>query len=102
MDLQFKGTLFNAEGLTKHFLFVYLLVVKIFYLRKCFLFVNVSTGSVLQATGLAALEHSPSVILFEALQKRADDIRDDFSEEQIAALKEAYKKLGYDNYGKKI
>lgn len=56
----------------------------------------------MQATGLATLEHSPSVVLFEALQKRADDIKDDFSEEQIQDLKKAYSKLGYEDYGKKI
>ena len=56
----------------------------------------------MQATGLAALEHSPSVILFEALQKRADDIKKDFSEEQLQALKKAFGKLGYEDYAKKI
>ena len=56
----------------------------------------------MQATGLAALEHSPSVVLFEALQKRADDIKQDFSDDQIQALKEAFGKLGYEDYGKKL
>ena len=55
-----------------------------------------------QATGLAALEHSPSVVLFEALQKRADDIKKDFSEDQIQSLKKAFGKLGYEDYGKKL
>ena len=59
-------------------------------------------GDCLQATGLADLEHSPSVVLFEALQKRADDIKNDFDDNQIKALKEAFKKLGYEDYGEKI
>ena len=56
----------------------------------------------MQATGLADLEHSPSVVLFEALQKRADDIKQDFSEDQMQALKKAFGKLGYEDYGKKL
>ena len=49
----------------------------------------------LQASGLADLEHSPSVVLFDALQKRAKDIDADFSEEQKTELKKAFEKLGY-------
>lgn len=51
--------------------------------------------AVLQASGLADLEHSPSVVLFDALQKRAKDIDADFSEEQKKELKTAFEKLGY-------
>ena len=48
-----------------------------------------------QAAGLAELEHSPSIILFEAVQKRADELKADFSKDQKASLEKAYEKLGY-------
>lgn len=48
------------------------------------------------------MDHSPSVILFEALQKRAADIKGDFSEDQQTALKRAFEKLGYSDYAKKL
>lgn len=55
-----------------------------------------------QATGLAAMDHSPSVVLFEALQKRANDIEKDFSQDQQTALKSAFEKLGYGDYARKL
>lgn len=51
----------------------------------------------LQATGLAELEHSPSVILFDAISERAIEISGDFSPEQKQGLEKAYKKLEYDH-----
>lgn len=54
-------------------------------------------GSIVQATGLAELEHSPSVILFDAIQERAVKISDDFSPEQKKGLEKAYQKLEYDH-----
>lgn len=54
------------------------------------------------ATGLAALEHSPSVILFEALQKRAGDLEGELDDKQIKAMKEAFKSLGYKEYAEKL
>ena len=51
----------------------------------------------MQATGLAELEHSPSVILFDAIQERAKDIAEDFSPEQKKGLEQAYQKLEYDH-----
>lgn len=49
------------------------------------------------ATGLAELEHSPSVILFDAIQDRAAQVSDDFSPEQKKDLEKAYQKLEYDH-----
>jgi hypothetical protein len=62
----------------------------------------VLTNILLQATGLAALEHSPSVILFEALQKRAGDLEGKLDDKQIKAMKEAFKSLGYKEYAEKL
>lgn len=56
-----------------------------------------SIVSVLQATGLGELEHSPSVILFDAIQERAAKISDDFTPEQKKGLEKAYQKLEYDH-----
>ena len=50
-----------------------------------------------QATGLAAMEHSPSVILFEAVSNRAVELKSDFSSEQKTDLEKAFQKLGYDH-----
>jgi len=47
------------------------------------------------ATGLAELEHSPSVILFDAISERATEISGDFSPEQKQGLEKAYQKLDY-------
>jgi hypothetical protein len=44
-------------------------------------------------TGLASAEHSPSVVLFDAIQKRAEAIAGGFSDEQKAQLDQAYAKL---------
>lgn len=51
---------------------------------------------------MAALEHSPSVILFEALQKRAKDLEGEVDDGQIKAMKEAFKSLGYKEYAEKL
>ena len=58
----------------------------------------------MQASGLAEMEHSPSVIFFEAVQKRAVALKSDFSSEQKAALEKAFHKLGYnhDDISKKV
>ena len=56
----------------------------------------------LQATGLAELENSPSVVFFEALQKQANRLDDKLSQDQKEAIKGAFKKLGYEDYGKKV
>lgn len=49
------------------------------------------------ATGLAELEHSPSVVLFDAIQERAAQVSDDFTPEQKKDLEKAYQKLEYDH-----
>ena len=41
------------------------------------------------------MDHSPSIVLFDSLQKRAKAIAADFNEEQKATLDKAYKKLDY-------
>ena len=46
-----------------------------------------------QVTGLASAEHSPSVILFDAIQKRAEAIGGGFNDEQKAQLDQAYARL---------
>ena len=56
----------------------------------------------MQATGLAELDTSPSVVLFEALQKQANALDKELSDEQKGAIKAAFKKLGYEQYGKKV
>ena len=56
----------------------------------------------MQATGLADLENSPSVIFFEALQKQANNLDKDLSKDQKSAIKAAFDKLGYSDYGKKV
>jgi hypothetical protein len=50
-----------------------------------------------QATGLAELEHSPSVILFDSIQERAGKISGDFTPEQKQGLEKAYQRLEYDH-----
>lgn len=54
------------------------------------------------ATGLAALEHSPSVVLFEALQKQAGKLEGELDEEKRKAMKDAFKSLGYKDYAEKL
>ncbi|KAL0044920.1 hypothetical protein WJX82_002050 [Trebouxia sp. C0006] len=49
------------------------------------------------ATGLAELEHSPSVILFDSIQERAGKISGDFTPEQKQGLEKAYQRLEYDH-----
>lgn len=49
------------------------------------------------ATGLAELEHSPSVILFDTIQERAGEISGDFTPEQKKGLEKAYQRLEYDH-----
>lgn len=55
------------------------------------------TSCVVQATGLAELEHSPSVILFDSIQERAGKISGDFTPEQKQGLEKAYQRLEYDH-----
>jgi hypothetical protein len=50
-----------------------------------------------QATGLAELEHSPSVILFDSIQERAGKISGEFTPEQKQGLEKAYQRLEYDH-----
>lgn len=49
------------------------------------------------ATGLAELEHSPSVILFDSIQERAGKISGEFTPEQKQGLEKAYQRLEYDH-----
>ena len=51
----------------------------------------------MQATGLAEVEHSPSIILFDAIQDRAAEVSGDFTPEQKQGLEKAYQKLDYDH-----
>ncbi|KAK9805665.1 hypothetical protein WJX72_010802 [[Myrmecia] bisecta] len=51
------------------------------------------------ATGLADIGSSPSVVLFDALQKRAIELKDKVSQDQKTALEQAYDKLGYGHEG---
>ena len=51
----------------------------------------------MKATGLAELENSPSVILFDAIQERAQEVAGDFSPEQKKGLEQAYQRLEYDH-----
>ena len=50
-----------------------------------------------QATGLAELEHSPSVILFDTIQERAAVVAGAFTPEQKQGLEKAYQKLEYEH-----
>lgn len=52
---------------------------------------------VVQATGLSLADHSPSVILFDTIQKRAVELAPDFSSEQKSALEKAFKSFDYDH-----
>ena len=45
--------------------------------------------------GLAALDHSPSSVLFDALAARAEELRGQFSQEQRQVVAEGYAALGY-------
>ncbi len=45
--------------------------------------------------GFAALDHSPSLVLFDALAARAELIAGDFSPEQRTMVKAGYEQLGY-------
>ena len=51
---------------------------------------------------MADLENSPSVVFFEALQKQANKLDQELSEDQKTAIKAAFDKLGYSDYGKKV
>lgn len=41
------------------------------------------------------MEHSPSIVLFEAIQNRAVEVQSDFSKEEKSTLEKAFSKLGY-------
>ncbi len=45
--------------------------------------------------GLAALDHSPSSVLFDALAARAEELRGQVSREQRQVIAEGYRALGY-------
>lgn len=45
--------------------------------------------------GYALLDHSPSVVLFDALAARAAEVADDFTAEQRAQLVSGYERLAY-------
>ena len=45
--------------------------------------------------GYAALDHSPSMVLFDSMAGRAADIRADFTPQQRQQLALAYERLGY-------
>lgn len=47
------------------------------------------------AGGLAALDHSPGVVLFDSLAARAAEIAAEFSPEQRQQVAAAYEALGY-------
>eukprot|EP00884_Botryococcus_braunii_P012521 jgi/Botrbrau1/2126/Bobra.0093s0033.1 len=49
------------------------------------------------ATSLMRLDHSPSVVLFDAIQKRIVDISDSVSTEEKSALEKSFSKLGYNH-----
>ena len=50
----------------------------------------------LQGTALASLDHSPSVVLFEAIQDRAAALdKGSFKKDQKAALEKAFQKFEY-------
>ena len=64
------------------------------FLEPC---VSVRIMLVVQATGLSLADHSPSVILFDTIQKRAVELAPDFSSEQKSALEKAFKSFDYDH-----
>lgn len=47
------------------------------------------------AAGYAALQHSPSSVLFDSLAARAEAIKGSFTEEQRRQVAQAYETLGY-------
>lgn len=47
------------------------------------------------ASGYAALQHSPGIVLFDSLAAAAKEREADFSAEERAAVASAYKALGY-------
>ena len=51
----------------------------------------------LQATGLSLADHSPSVILFDTIQKRAVELASQFSEDQKSSLEKAFKSFDYEH-----
>lgn len=51
----------------------------------------------MQAIGLAETEHSPSVILFEAISNRAVELSGEIDSDQKKALEKAFQKLGYEH-----
>ena len=48
------------------------------------------------------MEHSPSIVLFEAIQKHAVEKKGDFSGSEKAALVKAFSKLGYKELSEKL
>lgn len=52
-------------------------------------------ASDVQATSLMRLDHSPSIVLFDAIQSRIVEISDSVTPEEKHALEKAFSKLGY-------
>ena len=53
-------------------------------------------GTLLQGTALAGLDHSPSVVLFEAIQDKAAALgKGAFKKDQKTALEKAFQKFDY-------
>lgn len=57
-----------------------------------------------QATSLERLDHSPSIVLFDAIQSRIVEIADSVKPDEKQALEKAFSKLGYghDAISKKV
>ncbi|KAK9792761.1 hypothetical protein WJX73_009565 [Symbiochloris irregularis] len=54
------------------------------------------------ATGLAVMGHSPSIVLFEAIQKQALQQKGDLSKAEKEELVKAFSKLGYKDMAEKL
>ena len=48
-----------------------------------------------QATTLAHMDHSPSVVLFESIQRKVVEVKGDFKSGDKKALEGAFQKFGY-------